>query len=322
MCQEITGAGWGCFVQTGSSGTSTSGSSSGVTSGATASTSGGSSESMSGMALPPFGPGGSGVSSSGALDDGSSASAQSDGGSFSPCSDSDGGCTVWTGYLENYHLLSGSDVVTLEMQLPQGPGTVTGSVVFGQGPLLAPPTDPNVGFPPITPPKNAIDCGPFRYTGDALEYFPFTIEQGAFDGARLTFTLDSNEIFKQWCELQTVIFPANSSPPGYWCAPSSYQGCNCAPSGCSDTSMLSTSECYSDPTTGKLVPIECGKMELCVGGSYCTCTSSHCTENVAMARMISFDMQVQSDRADGSVAFTPSTIINVHLTRQATGEDQ
>jgi hypothetical protein len=121
--------------------------------------------------------GSDGLSSSGALDGASIATAPSDGGGFIPCSESDGGCSVWTGYLENYRLMSGSDVVTVAMQLPHGPGTVTGSVAFGAGPLLAPPTDPNVGYPPVTLPFGA-ECIRGGYRGDALvsrvrNFFPF-----------------------------------------------------------------------------------------------------------------------------------------------------
>jgi hypothetical protein len=51
---------------------------------------------------------------------------------------------VYAGYIESFQFPDGSDSVTLTLSFNVD-GTVTGTVQFGSAPLLAPPTDPNVG---------------------------------------------------------------------------------------------------------------------------------------------------------------------------------
>src|ERR1700722_6887455 len=71
--------------------------------------------------------------------------------------------TTWTGYVENFQFLSGPDVVSMTLQNGSN-GAVTGTVRFGPLPLLSPPTNPEVGYPPQT-----------GNQADDIEHFDFTI---------------------------------------------------------------------------------------------------------------------------------------------------
>lgn len=286
MCQEITGAGWGCFVQTGSSGTSTSGSGSGVTSGATASTSGGSSESISGMGLPSFGPEAGPV---GGIDSGSS-----------PL---DG---TWTGYVENYVFASGSGTIVMTLKLTGS--VVTGTIVFGMGTPPPPAADPNVGYPTGIGDQIDSGCGqiypmlaPFLDEG-----FVYTIQMGSFDGsqARLQVGVAMTQLWAGWCLLQTP----------YQVAPGSYQCLPYTSSGGSEQGDLCT--CYGTDPANTMVAVDCGKLALCMDG-VCQCGASGCTANPPPFSSITFDMSVSGSRADGSVAGLgnlPTT--NVHFMHQ------
>lgn len=82
-------------------------------------------------------------------------------------------------------------------------GTVTGTVFFGNGPPLAPPTDPNVGYPPGYVGNIAV----VPTTVSPLEDFAFTVLGGTYTPPRLTLGIDTAELWKKWCELQTTIYP-------------------------------------------------------------------------------------------------------------------
>jgi len=67
-----------------------------------------------------------------------------------------------------------------------------------------------------------------------------------------------------------------------------------------------------NPDTGMDVPVDCGQLALCQMAMVCQCTASLCT--VPPQPIWTFDLQVDGDKADGSVAGGIDTH-NVHLTR-------
>ena len=206
----------------------------------------------------------------------------------------------WTGYFESYKLPSGSDHVALALDVAAD-GTVTGTAVLGDPPLLAPPTDPNLGYPPAA----GAGAAP-----DTLEHFEFSVRKGRLDGGRLTFKLNTKEIFKQWCEIQTKIYPVFNGTPahellGYGCLPNAATGSG-------------TSGCFwHDDVTNMDVSVDCNKLRLCMfGQGPCTCTMTSCTADVTADGDVAFDLAVNGDAANGTAqGLSTGQNINVHLTR-------
>ncbi len=236
-----------------------------------------------------------------------SSSGGSSGGSSGSSGSSSGGADAaanplsgkYTGYIESFMFPDGSDVVVMNLSFA-GDGTITGTVYFGTGTPLAPATDPNVGYPP-------------GFTGGQtpLEGFEFTIIGGTYTAPRVQLSIQSTELWKQWCEIQTMIYPQYNSAStgcgpllGYGCLPNvGFMG---GASGCSWTSCD-----HPNPT-----PIDCGKLSLCTPlGGVCTCTMTACTVPTPAKGDIAFDMQLASGKLDGSVTGL-GALYNVHLTQQ------
>ena len=204
----------------------------------------------------------------------------------------------WTGYFESYMLPSGSDKIALALDFASD-GAVTGAAVLGNLPLLAPATDPEVGYPPAV-----LDGGP----PNPLEHFAFTLMQGRFDGARLTFGIKLNEVYTRWCEIQKTIYPIYNGGGmhelvGYGCLP------NVA-------TMNGTSGCtWHDDMANKDVPIDCNKLGLCLSGGPCQCTMTSCAANVMAGNSLTFDIALSRDTAAGTVRGLGGQNVTVHLTK-------
>ena len=83
-------------------------------------------------------------------------------------------------------------------------GAATGSVLLGDGTLLQPPTDPDVGVSAGRPVPGGGPLGVFAGVRD-------TILDGRLSAARLTFHIDQMELWAQWCALQKpYLFAARS----------------------------------------------------------------------------------------------------------------
>jgi hypothetical protein len=252
------------------------------------------------------GDGGSGQGAEGGEAGGSSSGSSSGGSSSGGASPPSG---TYKGYIESFKFPDGSDTVEMTLAFATD-GTVTGSIFFGDGPPLAPPTDPDVGYPPGyggqgTP--SALD--------DVLEGFTFTALAGMYASPRLTVGLDPAELWKQWCALQTVIYRQynGQSEGGAACGP--LMGYGCLPNvgtqggsaGCAWTSC-------DDPGP---TPIDCGKLALCqFGMSPCACTPTACSVPAPKAPGITFDMQLSAGALDGSETGIGNSVLNVHLTKQ------
>jgi hypothetical protein len=179
-----------------------------------------------------------------------------------------------------------------------GDGTIAGTVYFGTGAPLAPATDPNVGYPPG-----------YMQGATPLEGFEFTVIGGTYTAPRVQLSIQATELWKQWCDIQTMVYPQynGSSTPG--CGPLVGYGClpNAATMG--GTNGCSWSSCdHPNPTS-----IDCSKMFLCTMGMVCTCTMTACTVPTPTKGGIAFDMQLASGSLDGSVTGVDSQLHNVHL---------
>ncbi len=245
----------------------------------------------------------------------SSGDGSSGGGSSGGSSGSSSGSTgsnplsgTYKGYLESFMFPDGSDTVVMTLTFAAD-STVMGTIFFGDGPLLAPPTDPSVGYPP-----GFRDQGSTVPASALLEGFDFTILAGTYTAPRLQLGFDPVQLWTTWCELQTA-YPFCNCPNGsdggcpsgspYACLPNSATGqsgltCNYTP--CGDSTPM---------------PIDCGRLALCGGQVMaCTCTATGCAVATPPQAGITFDMQLNAGALDGSETGISSSVLNVHLTKQ------
>jgi hypothetical protein len=210
---------------------------------------------------------------------------------------------VYKGYIESFMFADASDTVVMTLTFAAG-GAVTGTVLFGDAPVLAPPTDPSVGYPP----------GYSQSLGSTslLEGFEFTLLQGTYTAPRLQLQVAPQELWQKWCQIQTTIYPQYDSAPGGACGP--LTGYGCLPNA---ATMMSANGCSWSSCQQPSTPIDCGKLQLCGAGSPCSCTATSCTVQVGPMGGVSFDLQLVGGALDGSTAGIGSQgVLNVHLTKQ------
>jgi hypothetical protein len=223
-------------------------------------------------------------------------------------SNSDGGtgsASTWTGYLENYHFGSGSDQVRVVIDHMDANGS-TGTVYFGAEPALPLPTDPSVGFP-------SSDFGGASF--DSKERFLFSLANYVRASDRFTFDVSSEEVWKQWCSLQTSHLVVQGPPDGG--SPTdtlTYYACldrqNIEGTGGNGVDP----GCGVGMKDGTWVPMDCGALYAC--DMICTCTQTGC--GAPEDHGITFDLHVNGDSATGSIAGLPTTnlpSVTVYLTR-------
>jgi hypothetical protein len=221
---------------------------------------------------------------------------------------------VYRGYIESFKFSDGSDAIQLSLSFASD-GTVTGTAYFGSGPTLAPPIDPAATYPPGYGEPSAGPLG----TGQVLEGFAFTILAGTYQAPRLRLDVQPRELWKRWCELQTMIYPYyNGLASGTGCG--DLQGYGCLPNG---GTRGTPTGCEVDPCfQSQPIPVDCGKMALCrTGPGPCTCTATSCSVRVDPYGTVAFDMQI-SGSIDGSVtgieaqgAPNAASHYNVHFMR-------
>jgi len=190
--------------------------------------------------------------------------------------DASGAPETWTGYIESFQLPSGGGDVTLTLS-----GPAAGTLVFGSG-SPAPPTDASKGWP---------DGYRNDAAGKPVEGFAFALVDGHRTGERLTFSIAMHEPWKAWCELQTEVHPAET-PWG--------DAYNCVPN--TGTRTGAAGACGYGDGDGGIVPMECGKLELCAA-HVCRCTAAGCTVDLARSPKKAFDIALAGDRASGTTPF-------------------
>lgn len=180
---------------------------------------------------------------------------------------------TWSGYAEAYSFNpSGSDRLHLTID-PSGQGTME----FGDGPRIPPPTDPNVGYPS----DYATRWGATG-TYDVTEGFPYPTHEVSVEFGRLRFGLFSNELFAPWCAMQTPIATAFG---WYSCVHDDWRlrsGSVADASAMPDCGALACCVVYEDRLgTGTEMVVDCGKQNLCdypnTGHTICVCTESSCS---------------------------------------------
>lgn len=207
-----------------------------------------------------------------------------------------GSATVFKGYVEAFMFASGSDAVTMNLAFASD-GTVTGTVLFGDGPPLPPPMDPSKSYPPNLPPTGNFSPEGFRYT----------VLQGKYAAPRVTLEVDIDEVYKKWCEIQTSYPYYNGGPDG------GLLGYECLPNG---GYSGNGSNCQVNAPNGPPIIVDCVNVQLCsMESSPCTCTPTGCTRMVGPKGGVTFDMQLMGNALNGSVSgILGASPLNVHLT--------
>jgi len=165
---------------------------------------------------------------------------------------------TWDGYIEAYSFQSGTDRVHVTLD-----ANGHGSFQVGDGPLLPPPTDPNVGYPQaLRDAAEGVIAGDFTFVlYDGLAY---PVADTRIESERIRFNVDPHSAFTAWCELQTPTL-AEATPASYGCAATGggYTGTNCT---------VSVPGNFEEP-------IDCGKLSIC--NNACSCDVTSCTSHPA-----------------------------------------
>jgi hypothetical protein len=171
----------------------------------------------------------------------------------------------WDGYVEAFEFASGSDRVRVTLDA-SGNGTIR----FGDAALVAPPTDPNVGYPPevVAKPFDSLPGVGMPYEG-----FVYTVQGASVEDERIRFQVNSRELYADWCELQTPLSHTQLSQSydanGMLISSETITLYSCSGNGLSFDGM----GCV-DPDTANV--IDCSKVMLCTS-AVCACTAEGCT---------------------------------------------
>jgi len=185
----------------------------------------------------------------------------------------------WDGYAEAYQFEDGSDRVRLVLD-----GNGAGSLRVGNAALLAPATDPNVGYPAGA----TWDKGFLTNVGGIVAGFEYPVHGTRIEDSRIRIGVAPNDLYAGWCALQT---PVRDDVNG-----GSY-GCV----GNWGFSMPGTSSTCSqtNPSTQETVSIDCGKLMLCEVAQACTCTASACAANVTTNNVpVQLDAALSADGSE------------------------
>lgn len=196
----------------------------------------------------------------------------------------------WDGYAEAFAFEDGSDRFRLELST-----SGNGFIEVGDLPLLDPPTDPNVGYPPAPwdwKRADQIDVGTLVKPG-----FRYPIYDAHVESARIRFTADYRDVYQSWCAMQTPhLTDMVGTPPVYWCVvdPGNFAWVP------SDDGKACT---IVDANTGQLLPIDCIQALACAHGvvinggfaSLCTCDATSCSTSVPPIRPIRVDAALEME---------------------------
>jgi hypothetical protein len=190
----------------------------------------------------------------------------------------------------NQQFPDGSNALTMTLDLGDG-GPVTGTLLLGSGALLAPPTDPNVGYPP----------GELSSNINLVEGFLYTILGATSTGSHLSFQFDELQVWTRWCAIQTsypvqVGNDSGTSPASYSCLPPIDGG----------VTSIGPAGCFAfDPSTMTTSPIDCGKLELCTTGIECQCSAGGC--QARSGSTASVELTMTNAEGDGTLSGIPDS---------------
>jgi hypothetical protein len=221
----------------------------------------------------------------------------------------------WDGYVEAYTFSpDNSGRVRLTIG-PDGQGTLQ----VGDGSLLAPPTDPNVGFPAgITTSTGSTG------SGDLAEGFLYPIYATQVQTNRIQLGVNPADLEAGWCALQPPVATAavgdSRSPTdgGSDGGDASVTEVNITLYNCLPTlgyTFGPPSDCAVNRPDGQSDPVDCDKLYLCNIAHACRCTESACAVPTIAAGTAPAQYPVELDGALDDSRRTLTATLNLGGTR-------
>jgi hypothetical protein len=201
---------------------------------------------------------------------------------------------AWTGYTQAFTFPDGSDHVRLTID-SEGHGFLQ----VGESALLAPPSDPHLGYPPGA-------GGAFKTTGIGPPYpgFQYSLHATVVESARIRVGVDLNDVYKDWCALQTPI-ALTTNPYG------GEGGYGCAPSWTKIEHALDSETCTLFSPDGSTAIVNCDWLSQCWFPPLCTCTAEGCHANLIAEGTAVAGYPLQIDGAlDASGSVLTGTLLN------------
>ncbi len=221
---------------------------------------------------------------------------------------------TWDGYAEAYTFQSsGSDRVRLVLD-----GNGAGTLRVGDNTLLAPPTDPNVGYPPDLTSGISLTGVYIGLRDDFL--YPAHAAQVQTD--RIQVGINPMDLEAAWCALQTPVenIDTTTTGKGSDAITTTTTSYGCLPNSASESS--DANGCALTGSDGQTTPVDCGKLALCEFVMACQCTATSCGIQApadATPDEYPYELDAALDTTGKNLTGTlnlSGTRITVHLTRQ------
>ncbi len=199
------------------------------------------------------------------------------------CGDPDPGSAsfegLWVGELESGSLPSGSTRVALEIERAEIGEPVVATVVFGDGPPPAEPTDPDVGWPMgVNPQLEAVPVA---------DGYVYRSLDGTRTGDQLQIDVAVTELWQSWCELQTP-YPIGGTNEA-----------QCLPNRPWDATPF---ECLIEgDAENPEMTVDCLKLTLCRRTRVCTCTTTDGCVPSTTGLTLEVDVTIDGDEALGTI---------------------
>ncbi len=187
---------------------------------------------------------------------------------------------LWVGDLESGTLPSGGAQVALDIEAAEIGEPVVATVVFGDGPPPAEPTDPDVGWPAGVDPQ--LEAVP------VADGFAYRSLDGTRTGDRLQIEVAVTELWESWCALQTP-YPVGDGSPEAQCLPN--RPWDASPFGCVIQGDADNPE----------MPVDCLKLTLCRRTRVCSCTTTDGCVSSITGLTLEIDVTIDGDEAIGTI---------------------
>jgi hypothetical protein len=193
------------------------------------------------------------------------------------------GPTTWTGHVEGYQFPSGSNTIRLALTA-DSLGRVAGMVLLGDGPPPPLFVDPSLPYPPdyLALAKQALN-GIYWAEG-----FVYSMVSGVSEFSGLSFNIQSNELWSEWCARQTPVDASDACLPNW---PGEHiVGADGA-----------TDRCYQrNPADRQEAVVDCGDYDLCITNHVCMCSTASCVFDQTGYNVASFTLSLPNNLATGT----------------------